>query len=89
MSPSNRTRVHFAEDPAAVVVGTGTGPSDDDDEDEDSDQYYERMEWSNRWTLHCPATERMVREDEQPNVSGHMFIKLKNFLNNSLWCFEP
>ena len=43
MSPSNRTRVHFAEDPAAVVVGTGTGPSDDD-EDEDSDQYYERME---------------------------------------------
>ena len=43
MSPSNRIRVHFAEDPAAVVVGTGTGPSDDDDEDEDSDQYYERM----------------------------------------------
>ena len=43
MSPSNRTRVPFAEDPAVVVVGTGTGPSDDG-EDEDCDQYYERME---------------------------------------------
>ena len=42
MRPSNRTRVHFAEDPA-VVVGTGAGRSDDD-EDEDSDQYYERMD---------------------------------------------
>ena len=43
MSSSNRTRVHFAEYPAAVVVGTSTGPSDDD-EYEDSDQYYEKME---------------------------------------------
>ena len=28
--------------------------------------------------------ERMVREDEQPNVSSHMFIKFRKFLNNSL-----
>ena len=44
MSPSDRTRVHFAEDPV-VVVGTRAGPSDDD-ENKDSDQYYERMDHS-------------------------------------------
>ena len=73
MSPSNRTRVHFAEDPA-VVVGTGAGPSDDD-EDEDSDQYYERMDSPSPPlvtvgvnTALSSYKEKMTKEDNQPTV---------------------
>ena len=73
MSPSNRTRVHFAEDPA-VVVGTGAGPSDDD-EDEDSDQYYERMDSPSPPlvtvgvnTALSSYKEKMTKEDDQPTV---------------------
>ena len=73
MSESNRTRVHFAEDPA-VVVGTGAGQSDDD-EDEDYDQYYERMDSPSPPlvtvgvnTALSSYKEKMTKEDDQPTV---------------------
>ena len=76
MSPSNRNRVHFAEEPA-VVVGTGAGPSDD--EDEDSDQFYERMDspslplvMAQVNTTLASYKEKMMKEDEQPTVCVHM-----------------
>ena len=75
MSPSNRTRVHFAEDPA-VVVGTGAGRSDDD-EDEDSDQYYERMDSPSPSLVTVGVNtalsgykEKTPKEVNQPTVGG-------------------
>ena len=61
-----------------MVMGTGAGPSDDDD-DEDSDQYYERMDSPSPPLVTAQVNttlssykEKMVGENEQPNVSDHM-----------------
>ena len=79
MSPNNRNRVHFAEQPA-VVVGTGAGPSDDDEEDEDSDQFYERMESPSpplvtaQMNTALSSYKEKMMTDEQPTVGGYMLI---------------
>ena len=84
MSPNNRNRVHFAEQPA-VVVGTGAGPSDDDEEDEDSDQFYERMDspspplvMTQVNTALSSYKEKMTR-DEQTTVSGYTYVKCSSY----------
>ena len=66
-----------------MVVGTGAGPSDDD-EDEDSDQYYERMDSPSPPLVTAQVNaalssykEKMAGENEQPNVSDHMYCMLK------------